>query len=60
MTKVSRSRKSKHSIMANGGKFGPVVIVQQGVKKLSLKEQSSMTIEQAMKAYELGLDITVA
>lgn len=60
MARICKSRKSTHSIMSNGGNFGPVIIVSQGVKRLTLKEQSMMTIEQAMKAFEGGLDITVA
>lgn len=54
-----RSRYSKHSIMANGG-FGPVAIVQEGVKRLDKKALGIMTIEQAFKSYKKGLAVTTA
>lgn len=54
-----RSRYSKHSIMANGG-FGPVITIQEGVKRLDVKALSTMTIEQAFKLYKKGLAVTTA
>lgn len=54
-----RSRYYKHSIMANSG-FGPVKVVQTGEKRLSVIEQHTMTIEQAMKLYKSGLAVTTA
>lgn len=59
MAKVCRSRKYTHSIMSNPG-FGPVIIVQQGEKRLSLVEQYTMTVEEAMKSCEKGLAVTSA
>lgn len=58
-TVTSKSARAKHSTMNNQG-FGPVKIIQEGEKKLSIAEQYTMTIEQAMKHYKNGLAITVA
>lgn len=58
-TVTSKSARAKHSTMNNQG-FGPVKIIQEGEKKLSIAEQHTMTLEQAMKLYKNGLAITVA
>lgn len=52
-----KSRTYKHTIMANGG-FGPVKIIQEGVKRLSNNELSNITIAQALESCANGLAIT--
>lgn len=54
-----RSRYYKHSIMNNTG-FGPVKIIQEGEKRLSITGLKVMTIEQAFKLYKQGVAVTTA
>lgn len=54
-----KSRYSRHTIMANSG-FGPVKVIKTGEKRLSIVEQYTMTVEEAMKCYKNGLAITTA
>lgn len=60
MTKVSKSRRSKHQIMANGGQWSPVVVVQEGEKKLDWVGLCTTTVEDAFKLYSKGLAVTTA
>lgn len=54
-----KSRYSKNSIMSNAG-FGPVKLVQEGVKRLDSVGLSTMTIEEAFNSYKKGLAVTTA
>lgn len=45
--------------MANQG-FGPVKVVQEGVKQVSYAELFTMTIEEAMESHRRGLAVTTA
>ena len=57
--KVAKSRRHKHSIMANGGQWSEVKIIRKGEKRLSIMEQYQMTIEEAMRSWsEAGVPIT--
>lgn len=58
-TVTSKSKRAKFCTMNNSG-FGPVKIIQEGVKRLNSDELKEMTIEQATRYYENGLAITVA
>lgn len=59
MIKVIRGKRSTHSIMSNSG-FGPVVIIQEGVKKMTMEQLRNITVADAIKSYENGLAITTA
>ena len=59
MVKVVRGKRSTHSIMSNSG-FGPVVIVQEGVRRMTMEQLKNMTVADAIKSYENGLAITTA
>lgn len=55
----SKRTRARHSVMNNSG-FGPVTIIQQGEKRLSLYELQCMTVAEANKLCESGLAISVA
>ena len=49
--KIVKSRKSTASVMANGGKWSPVKIIQPGEKRLCILEQAQMTVSEAMELW---------
>lgn len=59
MANRCKGRLSNHTIMANQG-FGPVKVVQEGVKQVSYAELFTMTIEEAMESHRRGLAVTTA
>lgn len=58
--RIVKSRKSTVSVMANGGEWSAVKIIQPGEKRLCILEQSQMTIAEAMELWiTQGIPVTV-
>lgn len=58
--RIVKSRKSTASVMANGGKWSAVKIIQPGERRLCILEQSQMTLAEAMELWTVqGIPVTV-
>lgn len=58
--KIVKSRKSTVSVMANGGEWSEVKIIQHGERRLGILEQSKMTLAEAMESWTIqGIPVTV-